>query len=268
MLVFPNAKINLGLNILNKRADGYHNIASCFYPVNWCDILEIVPSKNLKVTITGIPIPGNKEENLIVAAYHLIKKDYDISTVNIHLHKVIPIGAGLGGGSADCAFAIKVYNDLFNLNLSVKQMENYASRLGSDCPFFVDNKPVNVSGTGNIFEKTKLNLSGKHIILIYPDVHISTAQAYSGVVPTKPQISNNAILNQPIENWKENLINDFEKSVFPVFPIIEEIKNKLYLNKALYASMTGSGSAVYGIFEEKINIDFPDNYQVFASELK
>ncbi|UZR93582.1 4-(cytidine 5'-diphospho)-2-C-methyl-D-erythritol kinase [Chondrinema litorale] len=268
MLVFPNAKINLGLNILNKRPDGYHNIASCFYPVEWCDVLEIVHSDKLEVSLTGIPIPGNKDQNLIVSAYHLIKQDFDISPVKIHLHKVIPIGAGLGGGSADCAFAIKVYNELFKLDLSTQQMEEYAGKLGSDCPFFIENKPVNVSGTGNIFEKTELSLAGKHILLVYPDLHISTVHAYSGVLPNEPQIKNADILNQPIKNWKDNLVNDFERSVFPQFPATEKLKSSMYEHHAIYVSMTGSGSAVYGIFEEKPDIQFPKNYQVFHSELK
>ena len=267
MIVFPNAKINLGLNILNKREDGYHNIASCFYPIPWADVLEINISNSFSIELSGIPIPGNKEENLIVKAYQLLKNDFDLSPVNIHLHKVVPIGAGLGGGSADCAFAIKAINELFSLGLSSKKMEKYAGQLGSDCPFFIENKPVHVSGTGNIFEPTELSLKGKFIVLVYPDLHISTGEAYSGIIPKIPKVENQKVINQPISSWKDSLLNDFELSLFPKYPELMLLKEKMYDNGAVYASMTGSGSTIFGIFESNVSIELPSNYTVFQAQL-
>jgi len=268
MIVFPNAKINLGLNILNKRADGYHNIASCFYPVNWSDVLEIIISDKFNITLSGIPIPGEKNDNLIVKAYQLLKEAYDVPPVNIQLHKVIPIGAGLGGGSADCAFAIKAFNELFKLGLTAEEMEAYAAQLGSDCPFFIKNKPVNVSGTGNVFNETSVNLKNKFIVLVYPNLHISTGEAYSGIVPKQPEIQNQEILSEPLRNWKNKLKNDFEESVFPKYPELKVLKKSMYDAGAVYASMTGSGSTVYGIFEEKTMLKFPANYTTHSVELQ
>ncbi len=268
MIVFPNAKINLGLNILNKRADGYHNIASCFYPVNWCDVLEIVISDKFDITLSGIPIPGKKNDNLIVKAYQLLKEKYDVPPVNIQLHKIIPIGAGLGGGSADCAFAIKAFNELFKLELSDKEMEAYAAKLGSDCPFFIKNIPVNVSGTGNVFGETSVNLTNKFIVLVYPDLHISTGEAYSGIIPKQPAIQNQEILSGPMHTWKNDLKNDFEESVFPKYPELEALKKSMYDVGATYASMTGSGSTIFGIFEEKMMLKVPSNYTIYAVALQ
>ncbi len=252
MISFPNAKINLGLNILSKREDGYHNISSCFYPVPWCDILEIIPSNHLKFTSSGINIPGDESNNLCIQAYHLLNRDFNIPKVHIHLHKIIPIGAGLGGGSSDCAFTLKMLNDMFCLNLSDDQLESYAGKLGSDCPFFIKNIPTLVSGTGNQFEHTKLSLTGNSIVLVYPKIHISTQQAYAGIVPNIPEQSISDILNLPISKWKSKLKNDFESSVIETHLDIVSIKEHLYDNDALYTSMSGSGSAVYGIFENKV----------------
>jgi len=267
MIVFPNAKINLGLNILNKREDGYHNIASCFYPISWSDVLEINLADDFKIELSGITIPGTKEDNLIVKAYELLKNDFDIPPVHIHLHKVVPIGAGLGGGSADCAFAIKSFNELFSLGLESKAMEDYAGKLGSDCPFFIKNKPVHVSGTGNIFEPTRLSLKEKYIVLVYPNLHISTAEAYRGMVPKIPTVQNKEVLSQNITAWQDQLINDFEHSLFPNYPILSNIKSKIIDSGALYASMTGSGSTIYGIFEKKPIIDFPEQYTIYQAIL-
>jgi len=252
MISFPNAKINLGLNILSKREDGYHNISSCFYPVPWCDILEIIPSDQLKFTSSGIGIPGDESNNLCIQAYRLLKRDFNIPNVHIHLHKIIPIGAGLGGGSSDCAFTLKMLKDMFCLKLSDDQLENYAGTLGSDCPFFIKNKPTMVSGTGNQFKTTSLSLSGNAIVIAYPKIHISTLEAYAGITPMIPEQSIMDIISEPIFNWKSKLKNDFEKTLLKNYPEIINIKELMYEYGANYASMTGSGSAVFGIFNNKV----------------
>lgn len=252
MIVFPNAKINIGLNVVEKRQDGFHNIESIFYPiVDLCDVLEIVESKSLKFTSTGIPIPGNETSNLCVTAYHLIRSDFNIPFVHIHLHKVIPIGAGLGGGSADAAFTLRALNELFDLNLSTKTLIKYAQKLGSDCAFFIENKPVYAFNKGDEFEPVECDLSAYEIKIEYPNIHIGTAESYAGieVCPSKENLK--ALILKPIEEWKKSIKNDFENSVFPLYPAIKEVKEKMYENGAVFSSMTGSGSAVFGIFEKK-----------------
>ncbi|MCB0402729.1 MAG: 4-(cytidine 5'-diphospho)-2-C-methyl-D-erythritol kinase [Flavobacteriales bacterium] len=249
MLVFPNAKINIGLHVTEKRADGFHNIESIFYPVmQLFDALEIVQSNRLTFQSTGIPIPGNEEDNLCLKAFKLLHADYNIPPVSIHLHKVIPIGAGLGGGSADAAFAIKALNDLFELGLTVEQMQNYARKLGSDCAFFIENKPVFAYNKGDEFEAVDLDLSGYSIRIEYPGIHISTAEAYGGIKPDFSKHQLKELIREDPRHWKQHIRNDFEKSVFPNHPEIEALKTKLYGDGAIYASMTGSGSAVFGIF--------------------
>ena len=254
MVTFPNAKINIGLHITEKRADGFHNLESCFYPVGWCDVLEILPAEKLSFKSTGIPIPGNPETNLCLKAYHLIKQDFNISPVMIHLHKVVPIGAGLGGGSADCAFTIKTLNELFELHLTTEQMENNARNLGSDCAFFIQNRPKYCVGKGDEFSEISLDLSNKYIVLVNPTIHISTAEAYSGVKPTKPIIDLRETLQNPVNQWMNLVKNDFEKQLLLKYPSISIIKQQLYEHGATYASMTGSGSTVFGIFEEEIDL--------------
>jgi 4-diphosphocytidyl-2-C-methyl-D-erythritol kinase len=254
MLTFPNAKINIGLSIIEKRPDGFHNLESCFYSVGWSDVLEILPAEKTIFKSTGIPIPGNTENNLCLKAYHLLKTDFDIPPVMIHLHKVVPIGAGLGGGSADCAFTIKTLNDLFGLNLSTTLMEDYARKLGSDCAFFIQNRPQFCFGKGDEFSTIKVDLSGKFIVLVNPNIHISTAEAYSGVKPKKSEFDLKEILQLPVNQWVNIVKNDFEYHLLPKYPAIADIKNQLYTQGASYASMTGSGSTVFGIFEEEINL--------------
>lgn len=249
MVVFPNAKINIGLNIISKREDGYHNIESCFYPIELSDILEILPADKLSFQSTGISIPGDEESNLCLKAYQLIKSDYDIPPVQIHLHKIIPIGAGLGGGSSDATYTLKVLNSIFKLNIDDSQLEKYASKLGSDCPFFVNNKPVLASGTGIEFETINLDLSNYRIELKYPDIHIGTKEAYAGVNPIQPKKTIKELINLPISEWKDSIKNDFEDSIFPNHSKIESLKKSFYDDGAVYSSMTGSGSAVYGIFK-------------------
>ncbi|MCP9753842.1 4-(cytidine 5'-diphospho)-2-C-methyl-D-erythritol kinase [Lacihabitans sp. CCS-44] len=263
MVSFPNAKINLGLNIIEKRTDGYHNIESVFYPVAWCDALEIIKSDSFSFHSSGLKIPGNQENNLIVRAHTLLQNEGFLkgSQVNIHLHKVLPMGAGIGGGSADGAFALKMFNEIFELNLSSNRLENLAESLGSDCPFFIENKPKFCFGKGAEFEELAFSLKGKKVVLINPQIHISTAEAYAGVKPQKPEISVKDILSEPITVWKNFLKNDFEEKIIENHPKIGEIKANLYEKGALYASMTGSGSTVFGIFDESIdliNTDFED----------
>jgi 4-diphosphocytidyl-2-C-methyl-D-erythritol kinase len=254
MLSFPNAKINIGLSITEKRPDGFHNLESCFYPVGWSDVLEIMPAQKLSFKSTGIEIPGNPETNLCLKAYHLVNQDFNLPPVMIHLHKIVPIGAGLGGGSADCAFTIKTLDDLFELNMSVGTMENYARQLGSDCAFFIRNKPKSCFGKGDEFEDINVNLSDKFIVLVNPNIHISTAEAYSGVKPQKSHGDLKEILQKPVNQWVDVVKNDFENHLLPKYPAIANIKNSLYTHGAEYASMTGSGSTVFGIFNQEIDL--------------
>ena len=255
MIAFPNAKINLGLNIVSKRPDGYHNLESCFYPVLWQDILEILPSKKTQFTSSGIDIPGNPDSNLCLKAYQFLKKDFDIPPVNIHLHKIIPIGAGLGGGSADATFTLKMLNELFELQISDESLERYASQLGSDCPFFVENKPVYATGTGTDFSSINIDLTGKYIVIVKPEVHVSTAKAYAGITPQVPPINVKEIIEiRNTREWKDLLKNDFEEGIFHSHPEVAAVKQLLYDHGAIYASMSGSGSAVFGIFDFEPNI--------------
>lgn len=265
MVVFPNAKINLGLNITKKREDGYHDIVSCFVPVPYHDVLEVIESKKFNFASSGLPIPDQPEKNLCVKAYRLLKKDLGLPEVNIYLHKLIPIGAGLGGGSSDASHTLKCLNTIFELFLGDSILEDYAAQLGSDCPFFIRNQPIMAYSTGNEFEEISLDLSGKYIVLVTPPVHISTAEAYAGVTPATPGSDLKEALEQaPVAQWKELLSNDFEGSVFQKYPELARIKVKLYEAGAFYASMSGSGSALYGLFDAEPNVSqlFDQNYQV------
>ena len=255
MVSFPPCKINLGLNVVSKRSDGYHNIETCFYPIPWTDALEVVKANQFSFTASGNPIPGDATRNLCRQAYELLSQDFKLPSVAIHLHKIIPTGAGLGGGSSDGAHMVRMLNQLFNLKLSSDKLKAYALELGSDCPFFIDDQPKFGTGRGEVLSDISVNLSGKFLILVKPDVHVSTAEAYSGVKPAVPLVSIKNILEQKtIAEWKEHLKNNFEESVFVKYPLIKDIKEKLYQKGALYASMSGSGSAVFGIFEEPVEL--------------
>lgn len=255
MITFPNAKINIGLNIIEKRDDGFHNLQSCFYPVGLCDALEVVENteagaERFTFTSSGIEIPGDATDNLCYFAYHVVSQDYPLPNVKVHLHKHIPIGAGLGGGSADAAFFIKLLNDKFELGISWGEMHHYARQLGSDCSFFISNKPSFAEGAGDEYESMKLDLSKYYVVLVYPEIHINTGKAYGGVIPKMPVRSlEDDLLSLPIEKWKEFIHNDFEDSIFPQFPEIKNIKEKLYSKGAIYSAMSGSGSTVFGIFD-------------------
>lgn len=257
MITYPNAKINLGLNIVEKRPDGYHNLETIFYPINLQDALEVTELENeegeYKLKVSGVPIEGDAENNLVVKAYRLLKKDFpEMSPINIHMFKHIPTGAGLGGGSADAAFMIKLLNEKFNLKLSIEKMEEYAAILGADCAFFIQNKPVFASGIGNIFENITLSLKGYYIVLVKPDIFVSTKDAFSHITPMHPNQSLKEIVRMPVETWRATMKNDFEESVFQKYPEIAAIKDKLYDMGAIYASMSGSGSSVFGIFREQV----------------
>lgn len=254
MILYPNPKVNIGLNIINKREDGFHNLETLFYPVkSICDVLEIVKANDFGMFEYGIEYDGSAEDNICVKAYNLLKRDYDIPNVEIHLYKKIPVGAGLGGGSADGAFTLIGLNRLFNLNLSQEILASYASQLGSDCPFFIYNRPMFGRGRGEILEPLREDfLSNYRIELVCPDIFISTAEAYRGVVTRDEQCNNSAkleeLLSCPIEEWRGTVVNDFEKHLFIKYPKLAEIKQDLYERGAIYASMSGSGSAIFGIF--------------------
>ncbi len=255
MILFPNAKINIGLNIVNKRADGYHNLESIFYPIAINDALEIIEADKLQFSSTGIEIPGNVEDNLCLKAYHLLKKDFtELPPVHIHLHKNIPIGAGLGGGSSDASFLIRLLNQKFSLGLENFQMEQYASIIGSDCAFFIQNKPTYATEKGDHLSPLDLDLSNYFMVLVMPTVQVSTAEAYQGVHVAPVSTPLTELAKHPIEDWKLLIKNDFEPSVFSKYPVIAKIKASLYDAGALYASMSGSGSSVYGIFKEPVKL--------------
>lgn len=263
MVTFPNCKINLGLNIINKRTDGYHDIETVFYPLKLNDAIEIIEKKNIQFSISGLPIEGDQENNLSIKAFHLLKGDFpELPPVHLHLHKTIPMGAGLGGGSADGAFTLKLLNKKFDLGLSEKQLIEYSFQLGSDCPFFVINTPCFATGRGEILERIALDLSKYKILIVHPGVHISTGWAFSTIKPVTPKKSIEEIIKQPIETWKEELKNDFEGPVFNKYPEIKKIKDDLYTAEAIYSSMTGSGSAVYAFFEKDkpLSFSFPKNF--------
>lgn len=255
MVSFPPCKINLGLNVVSKRSDGYHGLSTCFYPVPWTDALEVLPSKTISFEISGNSIPGNSSDNLCLKAYHLLQKDFNLPPISIHLHKVIPFGAGLGGGSSDGAHTLRLINRIFDLQLSNEKLSAYALKLGSDCPFFIEDKPMLGSGRGEILSDISINLSGNFLVIIKSDIHVSTAEAYAGITPVQNVTGIKEILEKiPMPQWKGLLKNDFEESVFSRYPLIREVKEKLYRVGARYASMSGSGSAVFGIFETPVEL--------------
>ena len=248
MISFPNAKINLGLHVVEQRTDGFHNIETVFYPVSLFDILEIIPSEKegVEFTSSGLPMPDDANANLITKAYQLFSSNHP--GIQIHLHKVIPMGAGLGGGSSDGANTTKMLSDLWKLDLSVQQLQDLARQLGSDCAFFIENKPVYATGKGDQFEPIDLDLSIYQIVIVVPPVHMSTPEAYSLVNPQKPEEEIREIIRLPVGQWKNRLINDFEEPVMKKHPIIREIREELYNQGAIYAAMSGSGAAVFGLF--------------------
>lgn len=265
MLVFPNCKINLGLHIIDKREDGFHNIETAFYPIPFYDSLEVIKDTKspIQFTSSGLVVEQNDADNICVKAYHLLKKDFPLLPgIAMHLHKTIPAGAGLGGGSSDASFVLKLLNDLFQLNLSTQQLLQYAAQLGSDCPFFIINKPCLASGRGEILQEIKIDLSGYNLFLINPAIHINTGWAFSQLKNYTVNSALDKIIRQPVDTWKHNLKNDLEEAVFKTYPEIEKIKQQLYQQGASYSSMSGSGSTVFGLFKKGVELGniFPAGY--------
>lgn len=265
MLVFPNCKINLGLHVTSKRPDGFHNIETVFYPVNWCDALEVIENKSATAapftfSHSGLAIQGTLEQNLIYKAWKLITQNKKLPSLKVHLHKNIPMGAGLGGGSSDAAYFINLVNTQFFLNYSDDEKTGLASLLGSDCAFFIKNHPVFAVGKGNEFSEVAVNLSNYYILLVYPKIHSNTKEAYESLQPKSASVQVLEILNTPLETWKTRLTNDFEPALFEKYPEIKQVKDAIYAAGAVYASMSGSGSAVFGIFEKEPAVSFPAHY--------
>lgn len=271
MISFPNAKINLGLNITEKRADGFHDLETVFFPVGWSDVLEFVVADELQFTTSGIIIAGDQESNLVMKAYRLLQKDFELPALKIHLHKQIPFGAGLGGGSSDGAFMLRMLNKTFNLNISEGKLLGYAAVLGSDCPFFILNKPVYATGRGEIMQPVDVQLNGMFILLVKPPVEVSTAKAFQFVEPKKSNVSLVELLNLPVQEWKFKVVNQFEASVFQQYHEIGDISQHLYKMGAVYASMSGSGSAVFGLFRELSTHwkgQFPTDYLTYSQQIQ
>ena len=273
MITFPCCKINLGLNIVAKRPDGYHELETVFYPVPLCDALEIKKMDNefpsptpIDLKVTGNAVECDERKNLVVKAYHLLAQDYKLPRLHAHLVKRIPMQAGLGGGSADAAYMIRLLDERFRLNMGNAEMERYAAQLGADCAFFIRSETAYATGIGEILapvDNDENNLEGYYLAFVNPDVAVSTAEAFAGITPKKPVKNCRDIVRQPIDTWRTELTNDFEQTIFAIHPILATIKEKLYKNGALYAQMSGSGSTIFGIFGQKPkNLDdlFPDMF--------
>jgi len=259
VISFPNCKINLGLWVTQRRTDGYHNIQTVMLPVPWCDVLEMVPAagNQTSLTVTGMQVDSPMEKNLCYKAWQLMADRYGIPPVDMHLHKVIPSGAGLGGGSSDASFALKLLNNLFHLDLNDEVLRSLAVQLGMDCPFFIENIPALSTGRGDFLKPLPLSLQGLYLLIVKPPVHVSTAAAFAGIKPLFRENSIHEITSLPVQDWRKLLLNDFEQTVMAQYPEIREIKNELYRNGAIYAALSGSGSAVFGIFQNPVSIKFP-----------
>ncbi|CAL1518138.1 4-(cytidine 5'-diphospho)-2-C-methyl-D-erythritol kinase [Chitinophaga sp. MM2321] len=267
MIVFPNCKINLGLHITGRRADGFHDLETIFYPLPLNDALEVLSPGTLQFSSSGIAVPGDPADNLCLRAFHLLQQDFPLlPAVNIHLHKHIPMGAGLGGGSADAAFMLQLLNTKFRLELTTAQLMDYAAKLGSDCPFFIINQPCFASGRGEVLEPVTLDLSGYSFLLVYPGIHVNTGWAFKQVTPQLPAHALGEMIRLPVSDWKEVIGNDFEVPVFQVHPVLADIKATMYASGAIYAGMSGSGSTMVGIFpKNKIaDILWDASYRVFV----
>lgn len=270
MIVFPNAKINLGLFITERRSDGYHNLETVFYPVKAEDVLEIVPAEKTSISISGLPVAGDPGNNLVLKAFDLLQRDFPgkVTPVAIHLHKAIPMGAGMGGGSADGSFMLQLLDRYFDLGINPEQMIDYALLLGSDCPFFMINRPCFAAGRGELLKPLELSLKGYNIQLICPGLHISTATAFRDIRPKQAAFDLKEIASLPVSEWRHHIVNDFETTVFPHYPVLPQIKSQLYQQGAVYAAMSGTGSAVYGIFpgEQKAHIDIDLPFEMSVTD--
>ena len=276
MLTKPICKINLGLNVVERRPDGYHNLETVFYPVPICDTLEVFemddafPSPyNCDLKVTNITIDGDEQKNLVVRAYNLLKQDFpSLPRIHAHLYKDIPTQAGMGGGSSDCGFMITLLNEQFHLGLSNEQMIRYAARLGADCAFFILNKPCYAEGIGERLEPIDLDLSGWYLAVVRPDIPVPTKEAFSLITPQHPAKNCRDIVMQPVETWRDSLTNDFEKSVFALHPEIGDIKDRLYDLGATYAAMSGSGSSLFGLFRQTVSLDEFDAEGTFRTIIR
>ena len=273
MITFPIAKINLGLNVVSKRPDGYHNLETVFYPVHIKDALEVYemhqdfPSEvDCDLKVTNIHIEGDEQRNLVVRAYKMLKDDFPtLPRIHTHLYKGIPTQAGMGGGSSDCGFMITLLNRMFGLGLTEQQMIDYAARLGADCPFFILNRPCYAEGIGEKLQPISLDLSGWYLAVVRPDIPVPTKEAFSLITPQQPSVNCRDIVMQPVESWRRLLTNDFEKSVFTLHPEIGAIKDRLYEMGAVYAAMSGSGSSLFGLFRQSVDLSSFDTEGTFKS---
>jgi len=272
MIVFPRAKINIGLRILEKRPDGFHNIETYFYPVPLSDALEFVVRKDGKksdsIKITGLMNDDDAENNLVAKAVRLMRESFSIPYLKIHLHKNIPVGAGLGGGSSDASAMLRALNRYFGFNLTPEELHTFAGRLGSDAPFFIDGTPSFAEGVGNILSEFPVDLSSYYFVMLNPGLNINTAQAYRDCIPCPTGLSLRQLLTLPVESWRGRVVNDFELNIFISHPLIGELKMALYEAGAIYASMSGSGSTVYALFKEKINLpDSISGYKIYEGQV-
>ncbi len=267
MIDYSNCKINIGLEIISKRDDGYHNIESIFYPIPLFDIIELLPNDNgFELIQSGVIVEGKVEDNLVYKAWKLLNQKYNFGGVKIHLHKTIPMGAGLGGGSANAAKVLQMINKEFSLEITDIELQIIASEIGSDCPFFIQNTPVFAYNTGTEFKPSKLDLSGYYIVIVKPELSISSQEAYSGISPQEAKVDLRNIDKIPLSDWKGKVRNVFEKQVFIKNHVLNKIKENFYTKGAVYASMSGSGSSIYGIFPNEIDIStFPSEYFIWQS---
>jgi 4-diphosphocytidyl-2-C-methyl-D-erythritol kinase len=256
MLQLSNAKINLGLHVTQRRPDGFHNIETALFPIGWSDVVEALPDKALILRCSGLPVGVAPEKNLCARAFRLLQKDFGLPGADIYLHKQVPPGAGLGGGSSNAAFVLLALNKIFHLALSQQRLAGYAAQLGSDCAFFVYNVPMLATGRGEVLQPVAVSLSGYELLVVKPPLGVSTAEAYAGITPKAPRVSLQSAVTRRVEAWKELLVNDFEPLVFARYPLLQDVKSRLYGCGAAYAAMSGSGSALFGIFEK-----MPDNVE-------
>ena len=278
MINFPIAKINLGLNVVSKRDDGYHNLETVFYPVPIKDALEVFPMEDgfpsdvrCDLKVTNLFIDGDEQKNLVVKAYNMIAQDYELPRVHVHLYKHIPTQAGMGGGSSDCAYMIRLLNEMFSLGMSDEKMIGYAARLGADCAFFIKAQPAYAEGIGEKLQPISIDLSGYKMLVVRPNIPVSTKEAFSLITPQVPKKNCLDIVRQPIETWKDELVNDFERSVFAIHPEIGRLKEMMYEQGAVYAAMSGSGSSVFGLFsdtpDEKSFVGCMDELSIFTIDM-
>lgn len=253
MVLFPHCKINLGLHVTARRPDGFHELETVFYPVPWCDALELIQrdEPGARLYTSGLPVPGGSTSNLVIRAYNLLSEDHELPGAEFHLHKVIPMGAGLGGGSSDAAFALKLMNEVFGLGLGMDSLKSYAAKLGSDCAFFIQNDAAYATGRGELLSPIECNLEGWHMLLVVPGIHVGTAEAYSWINPAAPESDLRSLIAEGPSAWKGRLQNDFELPVCLRHHQIAEIRDALYDTGADYAAMSGSGSAVFGLFRHE-----------------